>query len=55
MQDESEERVPVRVVVMYWGGEVVQDGQVVVWLLEVLEKVIESELEVELDVEQKEG
>ena len=55
MQEEREERVCVRVVVMYRGGEVVQDGQVVVWLLDVLENVIESELKVELDVEQKEG
>ena len=32
-----------------------QDGQVVVWLLEMLENVFDSELEVELVVEQKEG
>ena len=40
---------------MYWGGGLGQDGQVVVWLLEMLENVFDSELEVELVVEQKEG
>lgn len=55
MQEEREERVCVMVVAMYWGGGLGQDGQVVVWLLEMLENVFDSELEVELVVEQKEG